>query len=214
MASTAPRAPMPPWHRYSSFLAEDEREGLLGWAMEHRDRFKPAKLIGGVVDPKLRISERFLDLGPFRPLFERRIETMLDDLFRRTGTRSFEPEFYELELVAHNDGAHFTRHTDIPFGPGRKPLGGDRSGTQDRLLSGVYYFHREPKAFSGGALRLYRFGSNGDAPNDWIDVEPEQNSLVVFPTWATHEVLPICCPSKDFADSRFAVNVWLCRTLS
>ena len=87
------------------------------------------------------------------------------------------------------------------------------SGTQDRLLSGVYYFHREPKAFSGGALRFHRFGG-GETQDDWIDVEPEQDSLVVFPTWARHEVLRVSCPSREFADSRFAVNVWLCRALT
>src|SRR5689334_9143927 len=127
MASVAHDGPMPPWHRYSSFLAEDEREGLLGWTLDHRDRFTPSKLIGGVIDPERRISERFLDLGPFRSLFEERLGAMLDDLFRRTGTRPFEPETYELELVAHGDGAHFAPHMDIPVGPGRKPLGGDKS---------------------------------------------------------------------------------------
>lgn len=123
------------------------------------------------------------------------------------------PEYVELELVADGDGAHFVRHSDIPTGPGRRPLGGDAKGQQDRLLSGVYYFHREPKAFSGGALRLHRFGGV-DVPEDWVDVEPEQNSFVAFPTWAPHEVRPISCPSRDFADSRLAVNAWLCRTLS
>jgi SM-20-related protein len=212
-ASAAPRGPMPPWHLYSGFLGDEEREGLLRWALDQRESFKPSKVIGGIVDPERRISKKTSKLGPYRPVFERKIGERLDDIFQRTGTRAFEPESYELELVAHGDGAHFAPHTDIPFGPGRKPLGGDKSGIQDRLLSGVYYFHREPKAYSGGALRLYRFGA-ADTADDWIDVEPEQNSLVVFPTWARHAVRPVSCPSGDFADSRFAVNVWLCRTLS
>lgn len=215
MASASPRrGPMPPWHRYSAFLGEVEREELLGWTLDNWGRFQPSTLAGGVLDPERRVSERLRELGPLRAVFEGRIRSLLDDLFRRTGTRPFEPETYELEIVAHGDGAHFARHTDIPLGPGRRPVGGDDRGTQDRLLSGVYYFHREPKAFSGGALRLYRFGSEDDAADDWIDIEPDQNSLVVFPTWASHEVRPVSCPSRDFADSRFAVNVWLCRTLS
>jgi hypothetical protein len=203
---------MPPWHRYSGFLADEERESLLGWAIDNRGRFKATKLAGGLLDPERRISEGLRDLGPFRPLFEERIGARLDDLFRRTGTRPFAPEHVELELVAHGDGAHFARHTDIPIGAGRTPVGGDGSGKHDRLLSGVYYFHREPKAYAGGALRLYRFGED-EGPEGWIDVEPEQNSLIVFPAWASHEVRPVSCPSRDFADCRFAVNVWLCRTL-
>ena len=99
----------------------------------------------------------------------------------------------------------------IPIGPDRTPLGGDPSGTQDRLLSAVYYFHREPKGFSGGQLRLHRFGSNGE-PGDYVDIEPERNSLVVFPSWTTHEVRTVHCPTGQFADYRFAVNCWLCAT--
>jgi Rps23 Pro-64 3,4-dihydroxylase Tpa1-like proline 4-hydroxylase len=202
---------MPPWHRYSGFLSGEERKDLLSYALENRERFKPSTVTGDVVNLARRVSETS-KLGPFRPVFEQKIGALLDDMFHRTGTRPFQPEYYELELVAHGDGAHFAPHTDIPVGPGRKPVGGDKSGRQDRLLSGVYYFHREPKAFSGGVLRLYRFG--GSEPGDWIDIEPEQNSLVVFPAWVTHEVRPISCPSNDFADNRFAVNVWLCRTLA
>lgn len=212
IASPAPRGPMPPWHRYSGFLSEEEREDLLRFALEKRDLFKPTKLWGDVVDPERRISEKLNKLGPFRAMFEKKVADHLPDMFARTGTRPFELEFVELELVAHGDGAHFAAHSDIPIGPGRKPTGGDRSETQDRLLSGVYYFHREPKRFSGGALRLHRFGGEG-AEGDWVDIEPEQNSFVIFPAWARHEVRTISCPSRDFADSRFAVNVWLCRTL-
>src|SRR4051812_22975296 len=194
---------MPPWHRYSGFLG-DECAGLLRWALDHREDFKPSKVFGGIVDPQRRISEKTRKLGPYRPLFEQKIGAMLPDLFRCTGTRPFEPESYELELVAHGDGAYFAPHTDIPVGPGRKPVGGDSSGTQDRLLSGVYYFHRDPKAFSGGVLRLYRFGG-GETSDDWVDLEPEQDSFVVFPTWARHEVRRVSCQSKNFANSRFAV---------
>ena len=61
---------------------------------------------------------------------------------------------------------------------------------------------------SGGALRLYAFGPGGDR---YEDVVPEHDSLIVFPSWAAHEVLPIACPSGRFADSRFALNCWFLR---
>ena len=205
--------PLPPCHQYRDFLDPAEHQALLEWTLASRARFIPARIAGNVLDPTRRIAERLNDLGPHRPVFERRIRDNLADIFRRAGTRPFEVEFVELELAAHGDGAFFAPHSDIPIGTRReRPLGGDRSGTQDRLLSAVYYFHREPKRFSGGQLRLYRLGDH-EAAGDHVEFEPVQNSLVVFPSWARHEVCPVACPGCAFADYRFAVNAWLCRTL-
>jgi hypothetical protein len=212
MTAASPR-PLPPCHQYRGFLAPEEHSALLDWTIANRERFGPALLSGHVLDPSRRVAERLHDLGPHRPVLERRIQEILADIFRRTGTRPFEIEFLELEVAAHGDGAFFSAHSDIPVGPGRQPVGGDRSGTQDRLVSAVYYFHAEPKRFSGGALRLYRLGDH-EAEGDFIEFEPEQNSLVVFPSWARHEVRRVGCPGCAFGDYRFAVNAWLCRTLA
>ncbi len=153
-----------------------------------------------------------LDLGPIRESFEAKIHSHSSDFFSKTGTAPFEIEYLELEIAAHGDGAHFGAHTDIPIGAGRAPLGGDRSGTQDRILSAVYYFHREPKSFTGGQLRLHRLCTNGE-PGNHVDIEPEGNSLLIFPSWAAHEVRAVQCPSSRFEDNRFSVNCWLCKTL-
>ena len=94
----------------------------------------------------------------------------------------------ELELVAHNQGAFYKRHIDTQTASDRKSL---------RVLSGVYYFHAVPKAFTGGELRLYAIGAE-NAP--FVDIAPERNSLLVFPSWAPHEVRPISCSSGRFID--------------
>jgi Rps23 Pro-64 3,4-dihydroxylase Tpa1-like proline 4-hydroxylase len=73
------------------------------------------------------------------------------------------------------------------------------------VLSGVYYFHRRPRAFTGGELRLYAIGD----PDRFVDIEPTHNTLLVFPSWAPHEVRPVSCPTGQFMDSRFAINCWL-----
>ena len=77
------------------------------------------------------------------------------------------------------------------------------------MISAVYYFHREPKAFSGGALRLYRFGVDPHDPAseaDSVAFEPRQNSLVCFPSWAVHKVDLVRCASDRFEDFRFGLN--------
>ena len=210
MSSQPYKAPIPPHHQYRDVLSPDELAALLDYTLSNRDRFKPSQLAGKIIDPTRRRSEQLSDLGPHRRLFEDKLRGISEDLFRRTGTRPFDIDHVELEVVAHNDGAHFNAHSDIPIGPGRERLGGDSSGRHDRLLSGVFYFYREPKAFSGGQLRLFRFGG-GEGPDDHVDLEPEQNSLVIFPSWAVHEVRTIRCPTGRFEDSRFAVDAWLCR---
>lgn len=210
--ATPPPRPFPPCHQYRDFLDPDEHGALLEWAIANSDRYEPARLTGHVIDPKRRVAERLNDLGPHRPVLERRLSENLADIFRRTGTRPFEIEYFELEIAAHGDGAFFAHHSDMPVGVGRKPLGGDKTGKQDRLISAVYYFHREPRRFSGGTLRLYRLGDHA-AAGDYIEFEPERNSLVVFPSWVRHEVRRVSCPDCSFEDYRFAVNAWLCKTL-
>ena len=203
--------PMPSFHHYANFLEPAQEAALLALALAKQPQFKPSKVSDSVYNPERRNSVRLRDLGVTKSWFEDKIRDLTPDMFKRTGITPFEVEFLELELAAHGDGAHFATHTDIPIGENRAPLGGDDSGRQDRLLSTVFYFYREPKGFSGGQLRLHRFGSNSE-PGDYVDIEPERNSLVVFPSWTTHEVLPVHCPTKAFEDYRFAVNCWLCAT--
>jgi Rps23 Pro-64 3,4-dihydroxylase Tpa1-like proline 4-hydroxylase len=109
------------------------------------------------------------------------------------------PSSYEIELVAHGDGAFFSRHIDTYT-----------TRKSQRVISGVYYFHRQPKAFSGGELRLYGL-TKGDQTGPFVDVIPENDTLVTFPSWYPHEVLPVRCPSGRLEDSRFAVNCWIMR---
>lgn len=65
---------------------------------------------------------------------------------------------------------------------------------------------RRPRGFAGGELRLHPFSPDG--ARDWLDIEPEHNALLAFPSWAPHEVRPVNCPSRRFEESRFAVKVW------
>ena len=149
-----------------------------------------------------RTSLRVSDFGPIKAMLRQRLLDFVPTLIADLRVTPFEPSKVELELVANNDGAFFKRHIDTFMGDARK--------ASDRVLSAVYYFHAEPKAFSGGALRLYSFGTKEDEGN-FADVQPEQNTLLAFPSWVLHEVLPVSCPSRRFSDSRFNVNCWVHR---
>ena len=43
-------------------------------------------------------------------------------------------------------------------------------------------------------------------------VTPVSNRLVVFSSQEWHEMTPVRCPSRVFADSRFAVTSWIRRS--
>jgi SM-20-related protein len=211
--------PLPPYVQFEGFLPPDEHAALLDWVMARQQEFKPAG-VGGKseidrLDPDVRIGLTTRNLGPLRERLELLLATVLPVLMQQTGIKGPEPRSIELELAAHGDGAHYGAHLDIPVGEGRRSIGA-RPG-EDRVLSAVYYFYNEPKGFSGGALRLYRFNAKPAegpaADSEYIDIQPLNNSLVAFPSWATHEVRRVSCPSGAFRDYRFALNCWYCRTL-
>ena len=194
---------VPPYRVYHRFLDSTAHADLLAWAIENEAKFKTSSVSSTFVKDEakyelsLRTSLRVGEFGPAKVMMHQRLLDIVPVLIKDLRVSSFVPSRIELELVANNDGAFFKRHLDTFMADARK--------SSDRLLSAVYYFHAEPKAFSGGQLRLHSFAGDGS----FVDVPPEQNSLVVFPSWATHEVLTVNCPSKRFSDSRFNVNCWV-----
>ncbi|MEO8559984.1 MAG: 2OG-Fe(II) oxygenase [Rhodospirillales bacterium] len=114
------------------------------------------------------------------------------------------PEFpfdsVEMQFTAHNDGDFYKAHRDRGEG-----------GMEHRRLSFVYYFNRQPRAFSGGGLALFDSMSDGSRYNPQIYslVEPADNSLIIFPSSFWHEVQQVRCQSGAYADSRFTLNGWI-----
>ncbi|MEZ0244397.1 MAG: 2OG-Fe(II) oxygenase [Sphingomonas sp.] len=202
MSDAPPLGPIMPYRVFPDFLPPDEHRALLDWALAGEALFRPADLAGGLVNPDFRKALVTRELGPMGPVLQARIAGLVPAWIAELRVTPFDTSEIELELAAHNDGAHFGMHIDT--------YTTDLKARGDRMLSAVYYFHSEPQGFSGGNLRLHRLGAkSGDATG--VDIPPAQNSLVVFPSWGPHEVLRVSCPSGDFADSRFAVNCWVYR---
>ena len=211
--------PMPPHGQILDFLAEADRLALLDWAISHEREFRPAKVYRategrGSVDPRMRTALKLRNLGPLADVMRERLMAAFSQISAAASYGGPGIHSIEFELNAYGEGSHFAPHIDIPVGSGRQPLAGEEG--QDRVVSAVYYFYEEPKGFSGGALRLYRFGVNPEhaSQRDVVDFDPVQNSLVAFPSWATHSVETVHCPSGRFSDYRFALNCWFCRPLS
>ena len=210
--------PMPPHAQLSGFLPEAEHDAILAWAISEQESFSPAKVFlkggaDGRVDPERRIALKRYGMGPFEPLLSERLFDAYSRIAPAAGYKGPRLSSLQFELNAYGEGAHFAPHFDIPLGNARRPIG-ERPG-EDRLITAVYYFRGEPRGFSGGALRLYRFGADPDEATDGdsIAFEPERNSLLVFPSWARHGVETVHCPSGLFRDYRFGLNCWFCGRL-
>jgi predicted 2-oxoglutarate/Fe(II)-dependent dioxygenase YbiX len=200
------RTIMPPYLVLPDFLDATSVAALIDFTLAHEDAFAPTMTGHGEhsqLRPNVRVSFSTRDLGPIKPMLVEKLRPLVPELVRRLRvTDDLRKPKFEFELVAHNDGAFYRRHIDTQTAAGSETL---------RILSGVYYFHAQPKGFTGGALRLLAIGGSATAPATFVDVEPAHNTLLVFPSWAPHEVRPVICPSKRFADSRFAINCWVRR---
>lgn len=192
----------PPHLVIDDFLDPAVADHLLAQAIAAEDGFEPVGMkVGGsfVQVAEYRSSQHVpgaIDaaLAPVGDAVGRSVP----DLCAAVGMKPFEVSRLELGLTAHGDGDFYKAHIDA-----RTDKPSERV-TDLRLLSCVYYLHRRPAGFSGGLLALHGF--NGAAP---VMIEPVHNRLAVFPAFVPHEVLPVRCPSDDFADRRFSVNCWL-----
>lgn len=179
---------------------------LLAYAVSRESDFLMS-VVGaeGRIDKSVRRSHRLDVSGPIRPAVEAGFRSALLPARSAFGIAAFEPTSLSLELAVHGDGDFYGRHIDTHVRPA-----GERG---DRVLTGVYYFHAEPKAFSGGELRLHSLLS-AEEGGSHADIDPANDSLVLFPSWVPHEVRPVSCPGVDFARSRFAINCWYDRSRS
>ena len=186
---------------FSSWLGTAGSARLLDYALASEARFAPTRLAHegtGRLETLTRQSSVLKDLGAFAEPLRRKALALQSDVEIAFGMTHTAPNSTQTEMVAHGDGAFYRPHTDTFTGDQYTPGG-------RRRLTMVYYFHREPRRFTGGRLRIFDLGGG-----QTIDVEPVHDSLLVFPSTARHEVERVSCPEGGFADGRFAVNIWLC----
>ncbi|MGE4014223.1 MAG: 2OG-Fe(II) oxygenase [Alphaproteobacteria bacterium] len=191
-----------PFRLMPNFLDAARHRRLLEYALANEAAMLPSAVESATPKPEWRRS-RIVPADPnilewFAPLVAQRAAAILADF----GHHGVVMESIGLDWVASNDGDFYKNHVDT--GPGHYAL---------RTISFVYYFNRQPKGFSGGELALY----DTDLATGEFDVArrtalaPLDNRLVLFPSAARHEILPVRCPSRDFADSRFTLNGWIRR---
>lgn len=189
------------------FLASEEAEALREFALQHEGEFQASKIFlpeaksGEISDSERRKSKVLLDLQEHYGSVVNRIKSVLPQVFETLQYPPFRMSQVEAQLTASNHGEFFKAHND-----------NTAEDLRGREITFVYYFYSEPKAFTGGELRIYDTyadGSHYGKGKSCRTISPRQNRIVFFPSCLVHEVLPIDCPSHLFANSRFTVNGWL-----
>jgi len=106
----------PPAHsRIANWLGPQISQQLLDYAQQQRENF----IVSGAgrgenkrVDLKLRRSMKLKLLGDLEGELQSRARETLPAMFQQLGAARFEPSKFELEMVAHGDGAFYTKHRD------------------------------------------------------------------------------------------------------
>lgn len=188
-----------PHHVIQEFLGEAMVARLLDFALEHEADFTSTRVgrATGRQDLSIRSSLQTRNLGDLRNPIEAKLRDALPGALQAMRLSSFDLGSIEIQLVAHGDGAFYRTHIDTQTGTPDGPT---------RVLTGVYYFHGLPKSFSGGALRLHSILPE-EQGGTHLDIEPDRDTLLLFPSWAPHQVRPVSC-AGGFAQSRFAINCW------
>ena len=188
------------------FLAPQELDELMRFTLEHEADFSASEVVSptadaGVVNYEHRRSRVLMDLGQQENLMLERIKAVLPQVLHTLGMEEFSVSSSEVQVTASNDGDFFRFHSDN---------GSERVAT--RHLTFVYFFHREPRQFEGGELRIHdarleegSYVSQGS----YQTIVPQQNQILFFPCELLHEITPVRCSSGLFADSRFTLNGWL-----
>lgn len=185
------------------FLGGATAEAIIEYAIALESQFRPLEIAanqpGG--NPAGRsLAVCYDGLGPHSAAFEAAITGHFAGLCAAAGIKPFDLARIEVQLCAFMHGDRIELHIDTD----RKDA--SKFAQSDRVLTGVYYLSSGQDRFEGGELALHPF--HLDAPPELI--MPRRNRLVVFPSFAGHEVLPVIGPRK-FSDARLSINCWLHR---
>ena len=190
------------------FLAPQELQELTRYALEHESEFSASEVVSpthakGVVNYEHRRSRVLMDLGLHENVMLARIKTVLPQVLEKLGMHEFDIADVEAQITASNDGDYFHFHCDNGSGK-----------VSSRHLTFVYFFHREPRQFEGGELRIHDAHLEAGSylsEGSYQTIVPQQNQIVFFPCELLHEITAVKCSSQLFADSRFTLNGWLRR---
>jgi len=185
-----------------NFLTKEERDDLFASICTHQNLFQPL----GIPDPDgggtLHISLEPENIhspevealqNACRIVSDRMLE-ILPQVFETLAVDPFPVSQINLSIGNGLDGHTGSPHTD-------------ESGGRNKV-SLLYYLHKNPKIFEGGALEFFKkeedsqLGYNESA---FAKIEHEDNLFIAFPSETFHGVTDLSLDSTQFEDGRFVI---------
>ncbi len=188
------------------FMGPDMAHRLLSFAQERRSDFVPGRVVTGtntMFDTSVYSALNIHDVGKLGKEVAARLLEIAPDLASTLGMPMVKIHDITVSMAAYGDGHFYKPHTDVII----KNMA---IGRPTRAITACYYFHSQPRQFQGGEFRLYDFSPTQQYA-DFIDFDPENDSLVAFPSFARHEARPVSCPGIDFSGWRFVLVMFLQR---
>ncbi|NER39164.1 MAG: hypothetical protein F6J93_35300 [Oscillatoria sp. SIO1A7] len=181
------------YYQLEQFLPKNEYNMLLGYLGKQKAAY-------GSSDGGPTLAESFAEL---RNLLSNRVLEVLPEVLMQLGIPAF--PLPEIETVLYPE----------PLLSDRVFRDNGSSETERRVLSFIYYFYRQPKAFAGGELILYDSQiENGVCipAESFKSIVPSQNSIVFFLSSYAYQIQPLLSPaSVPLADTCFKFQGWLRR---
>ena len=189
--------------KIENFLTQAENQKILASVIKLEGYFEKSTTSLNLNETNFRQS-KVLHLAPIsKARISNRIKLVLPQVLSKLSHQIFPIAKIEGQVTAHNHGHYYHAHNDNGMPEVAK-----------REITYVYYFYQQPKKFSGGELVLYDGKIDNNyytQANSFKKIAPINNTIIFFPSHYWHEVLPVNCPSKTFADSRFTINGWIWR---
>lgn len=188
-------------HYYTQdFLPPAFNQAILNSLLEDLPTFEEATVFShthgsGVLLADNRVAQTAKLRTEIRKQFRDAVKEALPEVMPAIGLAMRDDFSFEIGAALHQDGGFFKKHIDT-----RTKVADET----DRYASAVYYLSQTPQKFSGGQFRLHSLVGDGNK-----DFEATNNALMVFPSIAPHEVLPISVPSGRAEDGRFSINCWV-----
>ncbi|NER99251.1 MAG: 2OG-Fe(II) oxygenase, partial [Symploca sp. SIO1B1] len=193
------------------FLAPESNQFLLQSSLESQEKFEASRILSKEKNWGIDYSHRD-SLSLMQPLNEMlffllkgKIHDLKDQLIERFGCKfhSWDEEFLFHTNVL-NDKHFFSPHCD------NEPNDPDSRET----ATFVYFYSKVPQQFTGGELCIWDTYFDSETNEikeqlcrECLEIQPINNRAVMFHGDCLHEVLPVKCPSQDFADSRFSITI-------